>query len=358
MFYNSIIANDIECIYNDLKDDLSEIQGTKWLISGGSGFIASYILDLLDYCNEQKFDRPCHIICIDNFITGVPDRIAHLINKENFTFINSNISEPIKIDNDVDYIVHAAGIASPTYYRQYPIDTIMVNVMGLKNLLDIALQKEIKSFLYLSTSEIYGNPSDEFIPTPETYNGNVSCIGPRACYDESKRLGETLCMNYFAQYALPVKVVRPFNIYGPGLRLDDKRVIPDFFYDALKNKKISIFSDGSPTRSFCYISDAIVGLLMCLFSDFNGEPFNIGSDECEISMIELSEVIADIMGDVEIILGKSQDTKYLIDNPQRRYPDIAKAKKLLGYNPKVKLYTGLRRLMTWYDEVYFGGRQG
>ncbi|KUO49055.1 MAG: hypothetical protein APF76_10535 [Desulfitibacter sp. BRH_c19] len=347
---SSIILEDIEIIYNDLKDYLNVIEGSTWLISGGAGFLGSYFLDLLNYCNENVFSLPCKVICIENFLSSTPERIKHFNNNKYIHIINADIVRPIQVDENIDYIIHAASIASPTFYRKYPIETIEANVLGLKNLLDFGMDKSIKSFLFFSTSEIYGDPTKENIPTPENYSGNVSCTGPRACYDESKRLGETLAVNYYRQYGLPVKIVRPFNIYGPGLRLDDKRVIPDFCSDALYRKKISILSDGLPTRSFCYVRDALSGFVASLLSDHNGESFNIGNDEREINMIDLAELIAQIVGGVEIEYKKSNEMDYLTDNPQRRCPDLTKAKTLLPYQPKVGIEEGLRRTLKWYKE--------
>ncbi|TWD96461.1 dTDP-glucose 4,6-dehydratase/UDP-glucuronate decarboxylase [Neobacillus bataviensis] len=351
---SNVIKEDIKELSKEIEGQLKKLEGSRVLISGGGGFLGGYFLDLIDYCNQNIFETPCNVICIENFISAVPQRIQHLQNNQYFEIVNQDIVQPLNINKKVDYIIHAASIASPTYYRKYPIETIETNVMGLKNLLDFGKEQGVKSFLFFSTSEIYGNPAPEFIPTPETYNGNVSCTGPRACYDESKRLGETLCVIYFQQYGVPVKVVRPFNVYGPGLRIDDKRVIPDFFNDALHHKKISLFSNGAPTRSFCYISDAIKGFMLALLSNHDGEAFNIGNDEVEISMLELAKLVGKLVGGVEIEFKQSNDDKYLIDNPQRRCPNLTKAKNLLGYYPKVNLEDGLGSLKDWYEEVYMG----
>jgi UDP-glucuronate decarboxylase len=338
-----------------LKDtNLGDLEGTTWLISGGGGFIGSYFLDLLSVCNERVFRRPCRVLCIDNFRTGLAARVRHLADKEHFHFLQADITKPVTILGDVHYIIHAAGIASPPIYRQFPLETIAVNVTGLNNLLELALTKDIKSFLFFSSSEIYGDPSPENIPTPEDYKGNVSCTGPRACYDESKRLGETLAVSYFRQYRLPVKIVRPFNIYGPGLHPEDRRVLPDFSRGALLEKKIRLFSDGTPTRSFCYIRDGLAGFLAVLISDYNGEAFNIGNDQ-EISMLELARLVAEMVGGVEIEFQQSPEGDYLTDNPRRRCPDLTKARTLLGYRPQVSLEAGLRRMLAWYRDIYPGG---
>jgi UDP-glucuronate decarboxylase len=347
-----IILADIKAICGELKDDLRKIEGSRWLISGGAGFLGGYFLDLLNYCNEHLFSKPCRILCVENFISGTPARTQHLAGNKHIEIIKADIVKPLPLTGSFDYIVHAASIASPTFYRRYPLETIEVNVLGLKNLLDLAKTQHLKSFLYFSTSEIYGDPLPENIPTPETYNGNVSCTGPRACYDESKRLGETLAVNYYRQYGLPVKTVRPFNVYGPGLKLADKRVIPDFFSDALSRKKIAILSNGQSTRSFCYVSDAITGFMSALLSHHDGEAFNVGNDELEVNIKTLAALIADLVGGVEIEFGKSPDKDYLTDNPQRRCPDLTKARTLLNYQPRVSLKAGLIKTFAWYKEAY------
>jgi dTDP-glucose 4,6-dehydratase/UDP-glucuronate decarboxylase len=349
---DKVIFEDVAMICKENSELLLNLEASTLLISGGGGFLGAYIMDVINYCNQNMYERPCKIICLENFMTGVPDRIKHLSNNDNISIINTDVSKPFKIDIKPDYIIHCAGIASPTVYRKYPIETIEVNVMGLKNLLDIAKENKVKSFLYFSTSEIYGNPTSEYIPTLETYNGNVSCTGPRACYDESKRLGETLCVNYYSEYGIPVKVVRPFNVFGPGLRLDDKRVIPDYFSDSFNQGKIVILSDGKPTRSFCYISDATIGFLKVLLSDYDGEAFNIGNDEIEISMGDLAKEVAGLVGHVKIEHQESIEKNYLKDNPQRRCPNLTKARRMLDYKPFINLNEGLSRLKQWYINNY------
>ncbi len=352
MGLNKIVQEDVRDIYLEIGGLLKNIEGSSFLISGGGGFLGAYFMDLLKFCNDNVFMEPVTIICVDNFITGVPKRVEHLMEDNNFIMMNADISKPLEINHDVDYIIHAASIASPTFYRKYPIETLETNVLGLKYLIDLGMKKNIKSFLSLSSSEIYGDPDAAHIPTKEDYNGNVSCTGPRACYDESKRLGETMCVNYFKEYGSPIKVARPFNVFGPGLKLDDRRVIPDFFYDAMNNHRIEILSDGTPTRSFCYVSDGIKGFMQALLSDFNGEAFNIGNDQTEISMKGMAELIAEIVGNTTVEYKKSDEVEYLTDNPKRRCPDLSKARTLLEFYPKVELKTGLERLYSWYRQNY------
>jgi dTDP-glucose 4,6-dehydratase/UDP-glucuronate decarboxylase len=297
-------------------------------------------------------EKPCKLYIIENYIRGVPKWFELIKNREDITIIEADINKPLDLPKS-DFIIHAATIASPTYYRKYPIETMDANVIGLRNLLDFAKNNPCESFLFFSTSEIYGDPDPSNIPTKETYRGNVSCTGPRACYDESKRYGETLCVNFYQQYNIPVKVVRPFNNFGPGLKLSDKRVIPDFFNNVIEGKKITIYSDGKTTRTFCYISDAITGYLQALLSSYNGEAFNVGTSSPEITMLELAQTISKVINsstEIEYEYQVSSDTDYLTDNPQRRCPDITKAKTLLGYEPIISLEEGLTRIYNYYKD--------
>ncbi|CAN0601058.1 unnamed protein product, partial [Ectocarpus sp. 12 AP-2014] len=213
----------------------------------------------------------------------------------------------------------------------------------------------VQGLLYYSTSEIYGDPDPDNIPTPETYRGNVSCTGPRACYDESKRYGETLCVNFAQQRGVLVKIARPFNNYGPGLKITDKRVLPDFARDVLNNRDIVMLSDGAPTRTFCYIADAIVGYYKVLFRGRPGEAYNIGLDTSETSMAELADKVVALGVELygyegKVVRQKSEDADYLVDNPNRRSPILTKAREELGYDPKIGVEDGLRRAMIWYGD--------
>jgi nucleoside-diphosphate-sugar epimerase len=276
------------------------------------------------------------------------------------TLTEHDITSPLPDDmEDFDFIVHAASIASPIYYRKYPIETMDANVNGLRSLLDYCVnQKErghpIEGFLFYSTSEIYGDPPPDSIPTEETYRGNVSCTGPRACYDESKRFGETLCVNFARHRAIPIKIARPFNNYGPGLKITDKRVLPDFARDVLAGRDIVMLSDGSPTRTFCYIADAICGYYKILVNGRPGEPYNIGVEDPEISMLEFAELVVgkaqELIGyDGRVVVGTSPDDEYLVDNPNRRCPNIEKARTELKYEPQISLEEGLARTLIWYQ---------
>jgi nucleoside-diphosphate-sugar epimerase len=233
------------------------------------------------------------------------------------------------------------------------------NVNGLRSLLDYCLlqqqkQKPVEGFLFFSSSEIYGDPTPENIPTPEDYKGYVSCTGPRACYDESKRYGETLCVNFAGRHGLPIKVARPFNNYGPGLKISDRRVIPDFVRDVLAGNDIVMLSDGSPRRTFCYVADAVAGYFKILILGKPGEAYNIGLEKPEISMKELAETIVVLSRELsgyqgKVVVQTSKDKDYLVDNPNRRCPRIEKAKQQLGYSPSISLQDGLKRSLIWYQ---------
>lgn len=344
-----VIKEDVQRILDANREAMRSFDGSGVLISGGAGFLGAYFCDLLSLWNETGAKEQCEIYCLDTFITGTPKRIAHLEGKKYFHKIKQSITQPLPPSLDASYLMHFASIASPTFYRKYPVETIDSNVLGTRTLLEYAAAHKIKSMIYLSTSEIYGDPPADKIPTSEDYRGNVSCTGPRACYDESKRLGETLCTVFYKHKGVPVKTIRPFNVYGPGLRIDDKRVIPDLFTGAFFHNEITMHSDGSPTRSFCYVSDATDAMLKVLLSQHNGEAFNIGNDLEEISMLGLAQAVQSMFPGLKLIFSPSAEKDYLTDNPQRRCPNLSKIKKLTGYEPKVMLKEGLLRLKKWYE---------
>lgn len=347
---NKIIEEDIKTIASGIEPIADKLSGKTILISGGAGFTGNYLLLTLDFLNKHVLKEPCRIISVDNFITGLKYRIEE---GPNFKPIKHDIKIPLKIDENVDYIIHAAGIGSPKFYRKYKIETIDAGVLGTKNLLEMARGKNVKSFMFFSSSEIYGDPDPKFIPTPETYFGNVSCTGPRSNYDESKRLGETLCVAYFETYNIPVKMVRPFNVYGPGMGIGDNRVIPNFIANVLKGNPIPLYGGGTHTRTFCYITDAIVGFFKVLLSDYNNESFNVGNDKGEISMIDLAKLIVDIFGNkVQIQKSAGLNDAYGIADPNRRCPDLTKIKTKLNYDAKVDLETGIKRFIQWAIEAY------
>lgn len=360
-----VVKSDLAYICKNLTEEFSTLSGKNLLITGGAGFLGYYLVQSVLHWNQiNPTAAPIHITVYDNYIRGIPNWLTNLSGNPNLVLVKHDITNPLPGDIlDFHFIIHAASIASPTFYRKYPIETMDANVNGLRYLLEYCLKQRdrgnpVEGFLFYSTSEIYGDPSPENIPTPETYRGNVSCTGPRACYDESKRYGETLCVNFAHQYGLPIKAARPFNNYGPGLKITDRRVLPDFARDIFDGRDIILLSDGSPTRTFCYIADAIVGYYKILIRGHAGEAYNIGVETPEISMANLAERVVDLARDLFDYTGKvvrqtSSDQDYLVDNPNRRCPIIAKARQHLGYNPSISVDEGLKRSLIWYS----GNRQ-
>jgi nucleoside-diphosphate-sugar epimerase len=350
-----VIHNDLEYICDNLKDEFSTLSGKHLLITGGAGFLGYYLVQSVLHWNKvNNEDQPIQLTVCDNYMRGVPGWLTGLADDKFLTVFKHDITEPFpsNIDN-VQYVIHAASIASPIYYRKYPIETMDANVNGLRILLE-HFKDSMEGFLFYSSSEVYGDPSPDNIPTPETYHGNVSCTGPRACYDESKRYGETLCVNFAQQYGLPIRIARPFNNYGPGLKITDRRVLPDFVRDILAGRDIVMLSDGTPTRTFCYIADAIIGYYKILVKGRDGEAYNIGVDSPEISITELVEQIVSLARELfdykgKVIKKTSSDKDYLVDNPNRRCPVIDKAQSELGYHPGISLNEGLRRSLIWYS---------
>jgi nucleoside-diphosphate-sugar epimerase len=355
-----VVIEDLEYICENLNEELASLCGKRLLITGGAGFLGYYLVQSILYWNEKAGDaKSVRLTVYDNYIRGIPPWLTKLQGNKNLILTKHDITRPLPPDmDDFHYIIHAASIASPTYYRKYPIETMDANVNGLRSLLEYCKQqkengKPVEGFLFFSSSEVYGDPSRENIPTPETYYGYVSCTGPRACYDESKRYGETLCVNFARQYDLPVKIARPFNNYGPGLKITDKRVLPDFARDVLAGRDIVMLSDGSPTRTFCYVADAIIGYFKIMLRGRMGQAYNIGVEEPEISMLDIAERVVKIAKDLFDYKGKvvhqpANDQDYLADNPNRRCPIIDKARNELEYNPSVSIEEGLRRSLIWY----------
>lgn len=346
----SIVSQDIERIVQEFGNRFQALSGSTLLVTGTSGFLCGYFVETVAALNEGVLDSPCRVIAVDD--TPLAERLSRLKARNEIRFIQHDATLPLNLDEKVDWIIHGASIASPTFYRRYPLETIDVNVTGTRQMLELARQHRARGMLYLSTSEIYGDPDPSFIPTPEEYRGNVSCTGPRACYDESKRLGETLCLTYHRLYQTPVKIVRPFNVYGPAQRLDDRRIIPDLMKAALYRKPLILHSDGRASRSFCYVSDALSAMWFVLLADAPGEVFNVGNDEGEVSISELAERMRNVAGPpwLEIELYVSGDPHYLTDSPQRRCPELTKLRARFPWQPKVSLTEGLMRTLRSYME--------
>ncbi len=353
---NSILKEDLENIYKNIEQESKKFENSNIFITGCCGFLGYYFLNFFNFYKEQLGINS--IVAVDNFQVGKPHWLQEIlkdgkIELEEFDIIDGDLSK-ISRDKSNSFVIHMASIASPVFYRKYPIKTIEANIWGLKRLLDDYKDESLRGFLFFSSSEIYGDPTPENIPTPETYRGNVNTIGPRACYDESKRFGETICYEYAKEYNLPIALARPFNNYGPGMKLGDKRVPADFAKAVINNEDIVILSDGKPTRTFCYISDAITGYLkVLLYGKF--DVFNIGISKPEISILELARIyeakakkLFDYKGTVKYQV--SDEKNYLTDNPNRRCPIITKAELLLNYKPEIFVEEGVERFLKYIVE--------
>ncbi|MFP4093966.1 MAG: NAD-dependent epimerase/dehydratase family protein [Cyclobacteriaceae bacterium] len=346
---HKIVLEDSRKIAESLGDLTRKLEGARVLITGHQGFLGVNFLALFHYLNEEVLEKKIQLTCIDNRIVDLEDHSKEFLKDADVRY--GDVLEQFP-DEAFDYVVHCAGIASPTFYRKYPLETIDVNAISYWHLLQQMDSSKLKGFLYFSTSEIYGDPDPAEVPTREEYRGNVSCTGPRACYDESKRLGETISVSFVQQKGLPIKIVRPFNVYGPFMRLGDKRVIPDFVKFAYEEQAIRMYSDGTPTRAFCYTSDAIEGFTRALLIGEPGKAYNVGNDTQETSMGDLAKMVGEIIGDVEVTMAESPEENYLKDNPQRRCPVLDRARKDLGYEPKVTVREGLQRIIRWYQDTY------
>lgn len=357
---DDLLTQDLDYIASHLSEEFAGLAGKNLLITGGAGFLGYYLIQGALYFNKTAASADqIRVTVYDNFVRGTPSWLVALQRNPNLRVERRDMIQPLPADmGDFSFIIHAAGIASPTYYRKYPLQTIDANINGLRNLLEHSVRqadrgRPVEGFLFYSSSEIYGDPAPEAIPTPEDYRGNVSCTGPRACYDESKRFGETVCVTFARQYGVPVKIARPFNNYGPGLKITDGRVLPDFARDVLNGRDIVMYSDGRPTRTFCYSADAVIGYYKVLVKGHQGEAYNIGIDRPEISMAQLADMVRVTAGELfgyrgSLVHKANPETAYLVDNPNRRCPVIEKARSHLGYNPTILAEEGLRRTLIWY----------
>lgn len=299
------------------------------VVTGGAGFIGSHLCGRLIGEGER-------VICVDNMFTGSKDNIGHLLNHKNFTFIEHDIIEPLFIEETIDEIYNLACPASPFHYQYNPVRTIKVNTIGMINVLGFA-HKHGARILQASTSEVYGDPTVH--PQTEDYRGNVNPVGPRACYDEGKRCAEALCFDYRRMHGMEIKVVRIFNTYGPRMTFDDGRVVSNFILQALKGEPITVYGEGTQTRSFCYVDDMVGGLIKMMGSEasFTG-PVNLGNPH-EFTIKELAEKIIALIGSSSVIINKPLPE----DDPKQRRPDITLAKNVLKWEPKVQLEEGLKK---------------
>ena len=306
----------------------------KYLITGGAGFIGSNLV-------SRIINEATKIIVVDNLITGSNENIKKFEKYENFVFHSHDIQNHFDPQENIDFVIHLASCASPVAYSNHPINTLKSGSIGTINALGIA-RKYGSKFLLSSTSEVYGDP--KVTPQPESYWGNVNPVGPRSMYDESKRFAEAATQAYISEYSLNAKIIRIFNTYGPSMQINDGRVVTNFIVQALKNQDITIYGDGSQTRSFCYVDDTVAGLLLALNYD-KPEIFNIGNDN-EITIKEFAEFIIEVTNSKSNLVYKNLPQ----DDPLQRKPDLTKSSKILGYEPLVSLEEGILKTINWVKE--------
>ena len=304
------------------------------LVTGGAGFIGSHL------CEELLKEN--RVICVDNLSTGDCRNVEHLMGNKNFKFIEHDVSKPLELREKIDLIFHMASPASPVDYQRLPVETMMVNSFGTYNMLNLAKEKKSR-FLLASTSEVYGDPEEH--PQKESYWGHVNPTGPRSCYDESKRFAEALTLAYHRIHKIDVKIARIFNTFGPRMRKNDGRAIPNFVTQALNNEPITVYGDGKQTRSFCYVSDMVEVLIKLMESEFF-DVFNLGNPD-EMKIIDVAERVKGMVGSKSDIVFKPLPK----DDPARRKPDIKKAKEKLGWEPKMGFEEGLRKTIEWFRSL-------
>ncbi|MBX7145154.1 MAG: NAD-dependent epimerase/dehydratase family protein [Oligoflexia bacterium] len=354
---SSIMREDLSAIFNSLtQEQRARLHGSRIVITGCAGFLGFYLVNFLVlYAEKLGIEK---VVGLDSFIVGEPDWLKRLAANSVFSSHRFDIAaddlQRIPALRDATHVLHMASIASPTFYRRYPLQTLDANVWGLRRLLNYYNHSSLRGLLFFSSSEVYGDPSSEFIPTPEDYPGNTNFVGPRACYDEAKRFGETLCYLYAKEHALPITVVRPFNNFGPGMKENDRRVPADFARAVLEGQDIIIHSNGSPTRTFCYITDALSGYLKALLHG-RYDVFNIGAQGPEISVQTLAEIYRSKAQGLfgysgTIRFERSNDGEYMTHNPNRRCPCLAHAQEILGYGARIDVSTGVERYLRFLRE--------
>lgn len=304
------------------------------IVTGGAGFLGSHLCD-------RFIEDGLKVICIDNLITGDRKNIKHHIKNKDFNFIKHDMSKKIKLQGPIDYVLHFASPASPIDYLNYPIPTLKVGALGTHNALGIAKYWKAR-FLLASTSEVYGDPQEH--PQKETYWGHVNPIGPRGVYDEAKRFAEAITLAYHRYHKVDTRIVRIFNTYGPRMRIKDGRVVPNFIYQALHGEALTIYGTGRQTRSFCFYSDLIEGIVRLLYSDYTG-PVNIGNPD-EFTILQFAKIVIKLSNKKGRIIYKNLP----VDDPKQRQPNISLAKKILKWQPKVKVEDGLKETIEWFRE--------
>jgi UDP-glucuronate decarboxylase len=346
----AIIDDDVDAILDVLGERIAELDGASILVTGSAGMLGGYFADVAAALRAGSEIRAGAVHLATRHPPEPYGRLGHLLSRGDIEFVVTDGRSRDGWPKKVDVIIHAASAASPRQYLADPVGTLTANSVYLANLLELARDSSVRAFLFVSSSEIYGSPPDTAIPTPETYIGGVDPLAPRSCYVEGKRFGEALCVAHHREYGTPISIIRPFHVHGPGLRLDDGRIVAELVRAALRGEPFQLDSDGLATRCYGYIADAIVGAFMALLYG-NGEAFNIGVDEPETSIRDLAGVVAAIAGTPPPIPSPRPLPEHLLGAPARSRPDLTKARRILGFNPRTPLRAGLERTLSWHQAV-------
>ncbi|WP_183579135.1 NAD-dependent epimerase/dehydratase family protein [Mucilaginibacter sp. X5P1] len=345
---NEIIKGDLlKIISTDIGWD--KLANKTVLITGANGFLPAYMVYTLLFLNQQIPGFNVKVIALVRNRNNANEKFKDYLHDNNLLIIEQDVCDIITLKSDVDYIVHAASQASPKYYGIDPVGTLSANVLGTINLLNFARQKHLTSFLFFSSGEVYGQVDEAFNPVKEDYYGYIDPMKVRACYGESKRMGENICVSYYTQYNININVVRPFHTYGPGMQLNDGRVYADFVADIVNGRDIEMKSDGSASRAFCYLADATIGFFMVLLKGKPGEAYNVGNPDQEYTILELAETLTSISTqDLKVIKAPVNDgVQYLKSPLLRNTPNVDKL-LALGWNPETSISTGFKRTIDSY----------
>ena len=346
-----IVDEDMRAIAQGLASSAGALRDARILVTGSNGYLARYLVTALTALKDAGNAPGLSLALAQRGVPPAADPYGRLLARDDVDLYLQDVCDPIAVDGAVDMIVHAASKASPRAYLADPIGTIDVNTVATRRLLDLAMEKSARRFLYYSSGEIYGDAPPDAVPTPETFPGLVDCTGPRAVYTESKRMGETIALAFHRAHGLDVRIVRPFHVYGPGMRLDDGRVMADFLRCRLTGDPIEILSAGLDTRAFCYIADATRLTLQVLAAGSPGGVYNIGNDGEQISIRELAELIARLeRPEMPVRVAADPEAAHLQGTPGRVCPDMSRSRRELGYAPAVGLDAGLRRTLAWYRD--------
>ncbi len=345
---DEIVGGDVAEMVRRVAPVAHAFAGKTIVVSGAAGFLGRQLASVLAELNDHVLEEPCRMIGLDKAHGGATS------GRRDWRLVTCDVTAPLTLDERVDFVVHLAGIPEPRQYGLHPLETIEVATTGTRNVLDLARASAAR-VLFTSSSEVYGDPAA--VPTPETYRGLVESLGPRACYDNSKRLGETLCWVFHDKFGVDSVIVRPFNVFGPGMAETDERVLPSFARSIAGNRPLRIFGTGNQTRTYCYVVDAIVGMFLALVRGRSGQAYNIGNSAPELSVLELADRLGRHLGRPLERVIVARPESYPGDEPSRRCPDLTKSRDELGYAPAIDLDEGLNRFLAWFRLAHGGARR-